>query len=257
MMKMTGVAIFFTVVLAAPILCAQQPERDMLGHDISARRGAEVFAKTCTGFCHGENGTEGSGAPRLAGRGLDAGYIEKAVTFGVPGTQMPAWGQKMPQEDTLAVIAYVKDLNGLTKTSAASAQSLSAEAMRGRDLFFDTTGELKSCSNCHQVNGKGIPITPSIASVPADVSALRGLATPHVETATLGSETFPALVVAQQHDLTKLYDLTSVPPVLRISSSAAVKISGPGNWRHTSALGSYSDADLESILSYLRSAISH
>ncbi len=252
-----GISIFVSMLLALPVLSAQQPERDMLGHDISARRGAEVFAKSCTGFCHGENGAAGNGAPRLAGRGLDAAYIEKVITFGIPGTQMPAWGQKMPQEDTLAVIAYVKSLNGLTaRISARPEQALSAEATRGRDLFFDTSGELKGCSNCHQVNGKGVPVTP-ITSVPADVTALRNLSTPRVQTANIAGETFPALVVTQQRDLTKFYDLTSVPPVLRTSPTAAVKIAGGANWRHDSVLGNYSDADLEAILSYLSTAVSH
>lgn len=254
-MKQPGTIVVIVLILAVATLSAQQPERDMLGHDISARRGADVFAKTCTGFCHGENGTEGNGAPRLAGRGLDAAYIEKVITFGIPGTQMPAWGQKMPQEDTLAVIAYVKSLNGLApQTPGATGQPLSPEATRGRNLFFDTTGELKGCSNCHRVEAKGVPVAPPIASVPSDAAALRNLTTPQVQNASLGGEAFPALVVTQQRDSMKLYDLTSVPPVLRITSPAAVKISGPSNWRHTLVLGGYSDAELESILAFLRSA---
>ena len=50
------------------------------------KRGAAVFAETCTGYCHGANGSAGSSAPALAGRGLDAGYILKVVSYGVEKT---------------------------------------------------------------------------------------------------------------------------------------------------------------------------
>ena len=217
------------------------------------KRGAEVFASTCAGYCHGDNGAVGTSAPRLAGRGLDPQYIERVVMYGVAGTLMPGWGQKLPVPDVSAVITYVKSLNGVSAlSSTAPPPSLSPEAQRGRDLFYDAAGELKTCSNCHRVNDKGLAVVSQIVNVPADVPGLSSLITSHVSTATVNGETFPALIVTQSRDGTKLYDLTKVPPVLRsFPSSVAVKISDGSSWRHSSVLGTYSDDDLRSILEFL------
>ena len=53
----------------------------------------------------------------------------------------------------------------------------------------------------------------------------------------------------------KLYDLTSKPPVLRTFAAAEVKVGGASNWSHNSAMAAYSDAELESVLAFLRVAV--
>jgi len=217
------------------------------------KRGGAVFAETCTGYCHGADGAAGSSAPALAGRGLDADYILKVVSYGVEKTAMPAWGQRLPTNDLNAVVAYVESLNGLTESAnVVPLRDLTPEAEHGRDLFFDADGELKKCSNCHQVNGKGLSVTPQIGTVPADATALRNLATPRVSTATVDGKAFPAVVVTKVRDEMKLYDLTTFPPVLLTLAPSAVKLSDTSSWQHSSVLGTYTDKDLESILAFLR-----
>jgi mono/diheme cytochrome c family protein len=212
-----------------------------------------VFAASCTGYCHGANGSAGSGAPALAARGFDADYIEKVVMYGVPGTAMIEWGQRIPKPDSAAVIAYVESLNGLTQAAnATSLRDVSPEAYPGRDLFFDSDGALTGCSVCHQVSGKGIPVAPPITNVPTNVQALRNLATPRVSTATVDGRTFQAIVVTQVRGETKLYDLTVIPPVLLTLTPTAVKLSEHGPWQHSTALGTFTDEDLASILTFLR-----
>ena len=104
------------------------------------KRGAAVFAANCTGYCHGENGTAGSGAPALANRGFDGEYIFKTVMYGVPGTAMVGWGQRIPKDDSAAVIAYVKSLNGIVAAVGKPAPPpvLTPAGEHGRDLFFDS-----------------------------------------------------------------------------------------------------------------------
>lgn len=216
-------------------------------------RGAVVFAGSCTGYCHGANGSAGSGAPAVAGRGLDADYIAKVVTFGIPGTVMAGWGQRIPNPDLAAVIAYVESVNGLLQpTNAVHLGDLTLEAQHGSSLFYDSDGCLSGCSNCHQMNGKGIPVAAPISNIPADAAALRELTTPRVSTATVGGRRFPALVVTQVRGETKLYDLTMVPPVLLTLSPAEVKLANGSPWRHSVTLGSLADKDLEPILEFLR-----
>jgi len=129
---------------------------------------------------------------------------------------MSAWGQRLISLDLVSVIGYVKSLNGIVlPLDAGSVRVFSGDAARGRDLFLDVTRELRSCTNCHAVGGKGVNIAPPLKNIPSGTSAFQSMATPQVKTATVNNETFPAIVAMQLHDETKLFDLTTVLPVLR------------------------------------------
>jgi mono/diheme cytochrome c family protein len=246
-------ATLFAPLFVATIVRAQGME------DLTAR-GEKVFQETCsTGYCHGAKGTAG-GAPRLVGRGFDQAFITATVTRGVPGTAMRAFGTSLERRDLTAVIAYVASLNGIAGPGANTprerpASALSLEAARGRDLFFDATRSFARCSTCHEVAGMGIPVATPVASIPADVAALRGLATPEVHTAVIDGDSMPVLVVSEGIRRTIVYDLTSAPPVLRTEDPARVKISAGSSWKHSALMGSYSDAELSAILAYLKAAI--
>jgi cytochrome c2 len=238
-------ALFFALLLAPVALRAQNADQNL-------RHGEEVFAQTCTqSYCHGANGAAG-GAPKLAGRGLTGDYIEKVVTYGITGTPMPAWGQRLPLNEVRAVIMYVQSLNGIAPSlRSGPPPALTGEAASGRELFFDPQHSLR-CSFCHRVNDRGQAVTPAIASVPADAGALRNLATPQISTARAGAETFPALLSSKIPGESKVYDLTKFPPVLRTFTPAAVDLKDGNAWSHSSVLGNYSDGELNSILAFLR-----
>ena len=61
-----------------------------------------------------------------------------------------------------------------------------------------------------------------------------------------------ALVASQIPNETKVYDLTKFPPVLRTFTPSGVTLKDGSTWNHASVLGDYSDAELESILTFLR-----
>ncbi len=239
-----------TLVCLLPALaCAQ----DAIG------RGADIFSKSCaTGYCHGPKGGSGSTAPRLAARGFTEDYISQTIARGIPGTAMPAFGDVLPRAQLFAVIAYVDSLNGITPRNPAPEaepeKKLPPEAAQGRELFFDSLRGFGRCSTCHQVDGFGIPVASPIAKIPADAAALRQLAIPEIHTATAAGETFPALIVSQRKNQTKLYDLTSPPPVLRTFAPGVVTLKTGSDWRHASVLSTYSDSELQSILAFLRAA---
>jgi mono/diheme cytochrome c family protein len=226
--------------------------------------GEKVFAQSCaTGYCHGAKGAP-AGAPRLAGRGFDQTYITSTVTRGLPGTAMSAFGTTLSRADLNAVIVYVASLNGIATPSVAlgptpgpsgSTGRLSAESERGRALFFDAVRGFARCSTCHEVNGIGIPVTTPIAKIPADAAALRALATPDICTATVDGEAMPALIVSQGKTRALFYDLTSIPPVLRTVDPGTLKVAEDSSWRHSAVIGAYNDAELTSILGFLREAI--
>jgi mono/diheme cytochrome c family protein len=202
----------------------------------------------------------------LAGRGFDQSYITNTIMRGLPGTAMPAFGATLSRADLGAVIAYVANLNGIANPSINLGPGgpgasglvepvLSPEAERGRALFFDAVRGFARCSTCHEVNGIGIPVTTPIAKIPVDAAALRALATPDVRTATVDGEAMPALIVSQGKTRALFYDLTSVPPVLRTVNPDTLKVTEGSSWRHATAIGAYNDAELGSILVFLREVI--
>jgi mono/diheme cytochrome c family protein len=230
------------------------------------KQGETVFNKTCaTGYCHALRGGMGGGAPRLAARGFDEQYINSVTARGVSGTSMPGFAGTLGRPDLTAVVAYVATLNGIANPNLTFGRgggfggprepALPAEAERGRALFQDPVRSFGRCATCHEVRGIGIAVATPIAKVPADAQALRALETPQVSTVTAAGETMPVLVLSKTVRSVIFYDLTSPPPVLRTSDPATVKIAEGTSWRHAVATSSYSDADLESILIYLRAAV--
>lgn len=219
--------------------------------------GMDVFNKSCaTGYCHGVKGAPG-GAPRLVARGFDDAYISQTVRLGIPGTGMPAFGATLDRGDLLAVIAYVDSLNGVTPppnpfAARAETRKLAPEAQRGRQLFADQVRAFERCSTCHQADGIGIEVALPFSSVPESVAALRQIATPQIETATAESDSFPALVLNRSGAETKLYDLKTVPPVLRTFPKGSVSFRDGSTWRHEAMLASYNDQELDAILVFLR-----
>jgi mono/diheme cytochrome c family protein len=224
-------------------------------------RGAEIYNKTCaTGYCHGLKGAQ-SGAPRLASRGFDEAYIAQVVRAGISGSAMPVFGSVLPFPDLQAVVAYVASLNGVTPAPVQPAprgpasRNLTPEAARGRSLFFAATLGFSRCSTCHQLDGLGIAVADPLARVPDSPAVLRGLATTKVSTATAAGESFPAIVVSKGGSQTKLFDLSTLPPVLRTFPAAEISTKEGSDWRHSSAIASYSDDDLTAILVYLHSVV--
>jgi mono/diheme cytochrome c family protein len=223
-------------------------------------RGADLFNQTCaSAYCHGPRGAGGS-APRLTSRGFSEDYIAQTVRFGITGTAMPAFGTTMPRGDVAAIIAYVGSLNGITPSRNPTAEAepekkLPPDVERGRALFFDAVRGFGRCATCHEVDGRGIPIALPIAKVPGNAAELRGLASPQVQTASAGGETYPALVVSKGSKQVKLYDLTTPPPVLRTLAPASVTLKEGSEWRHASVVKAYSDSDLQSILVFLQAVV--
>lgn len=78
--------------------------------------GAELFVDNCAS-CHMEDGTgdREQGAPNLADSlwlyGGDTESLTKTVTYSRYGV-MPAWGQRLSEEDVRAVAVYVHSLGG-------------------------------------------------------------------------------------------------------------------------------------------------
>jgi mono/diheme cytochrome c family protein len=240
------------LVWLMPVIAMAQPSPQT--------RGLDIYNQTCaTGYCHGVKGTP-AGAPRLAARGFDDAYVSQTVRAGIPGTGMPGFGATLERADLLAVVAYVDSLNGVTPppnpfAARPETRRLPPDAQRGRQLFADQVRGFERCSMCHQADGIGIAVTLPFTAVPENVAALRQVATPQIETAMVDGDSFPALVLNKNGSQTKLYDLKTMPPVLRTFPKGTVTFKSGSGWQHERMLASYNDPELEAILVFLRGAV--
>jgi putative heme-binding domain-containing protein len=151
--------------------------------------GAKLFAPTCgNAYCHGTGGA-GGGAPRIRGRGLDAAYLFKTISNGIPGTAMMGYKSDLTEEQIWKVVAFImSDLNRGAEAKAVqsvaappaksapaasgsvkpaepiAASPLVGSAQAGRNLFFDSAQQ-KSCGACHSFQGEGAAIGPDLSKI--------------------------------------------------------------------------------------------
>jgi mono/diheme cytochrome c family protein len=234
-------------------------------------RGEQIFAQSCSvGYCHGVAGAAGRG-PRLRGRSFAKDYLYNVTRDGIPSSAMPAWKERLKDDDIRAVVEYVASLATSTDPAppanpmppgigpaAMPAFKGPAASARGHELFSDPARS--NCGVCHAVSGRGIAIGPDLtASKPSEMlSEIGATHSRHVVTAKLkNGEEFPALLVERSAQEVRLYDLTLVPPVMRTLLSAEVVSLAPNSsWRHSDFVKDFSRPELEEIVVYLRWAAS-
>jgi len=237
----------------------------LLAQTAPVARGERIFAQSCSvGYCHGVAGAAGRG-PRLRGRSFAKDYLYSVVRDGLPSSAMPAWKDRLEDDDIRAVVDYVANLataadvappaNPMPPGVGPASQPVfngPPQAARGRALFSDPVRE--NCAVCHAVAGRGIAIGPDLTAGSALLNRIHSTESRHVLTASLQSgERFPALLVSQTGDEVRLYDLTSIPPVLRtFARSQVVSLVQNPAWRHEDVSKNYSGAELEDIVAYLR-----
>jgi mono/diheme cytochrome c family protein len=225
-------------------------------------RGEKIFATSCAvGYCHGQGGAANRG-PRLKGRGFSREYLEKVVRNGIPNTGMPGFADRLKRDELEAVIAYVVSISSASEgpSSATSGEtprpiaatpadsnappeivppSVPEEHRRGRDLFFDALRGIR-CGSCHQVVGHGVNVADMRSGI--------------VVQATAGADQFPAVMVEETPAVTRLYDVTSAPPVLRTFRKDEVKIdSKPVDFarRHAAFTSGYSSSEMDAIRGFV------
>jgi cytochrome c553 len=223
----------------------------MFAQDARVARGERVFSTSCSvPYCHGPNGTAGR-APKLAGHGFTAQELTNTVSNGIPNKGMPAFAKQLSSDDLGNVIAYVASLRGSTSTSQTAATVAAPAPSPGKALFFDAT-RMGGCSKCHEMEKRGSPVASTIRRIPAD---LRAIDSDAVTVLAAGESPFPAIVFEQTEKRVRVFDLSSQIPVLRTFAPAAVKLTAGSTWKHQDAIGTYNDADLREIATYLRSII--
>jgi cytochrome c oxidase cbb3-type subunit 2/cytochrome c oxidase cbb3-type subunit I/II len=116
-----------------------------------ARRGAEVFARNCTG-CHGKEGRgDGPAWVALLPRPRDlttARFSDEALSEvlwkGVRGSSMHGW-HDLPSNDLRGLVAFVRSLGDSGEATALAG----SEKEQAQGLFT------KNCAACHGASGEG------------------------------------------------------------------------------------------------------
>jgi putative heme-binding domain-containing protein len=214
--------------------------------------GQALFAQNCSvGYCHGVAGRSGRG-PRLRGREWDKNYLYKVTLEGIPNSSMPAWKNRLSETEIASIVAYVLSLSRLTSDSedvsntsqaqpipssvpsvparsAAPSGNIKAGLLgdpeKGKALFFDSANDL-NCGTCHKIAGAGSEVGPDLSKAARKPS--RELFTDIVlPEATLSSdkrllrittktgEQIQAIQIEESASHLKVYDIQSLPPVLR------------------------------------------
>lgn len=129
-------------------LCAQTPD---------LAKGRALFVANCA-FCHGVKG-EGGRGPSLSSaestHGRSLADLERVISAGVPGSQMPGFGHMEPGERT-PLVAFVASLS--SRTSATEKATGSGAA--GRAVY-----ERLRCGSCHRIGGEGSVYGPDLTRV--------------------------------------------------------------------------------------------
>ena len=234
-------------------------------------RGEQIFAQNCSvGYCHGVAGAAGRG-PRLRGRSFAKDYLYNVTRDGIPSSAMPAWKDRLKDDDIRAVVEYVANLATSTDPAlpanpmppgigpaAMPGFKGPTSAARGHELFSDPART--NCGVCHAVGGRGIAIGPDLTEGKSSemLGEIGAMHSRHVLTAKLkNGEEFPALLAKQNVQEIRLYDLTLAPPVMRTLLRAdVVSLGQDSTWRHNDFVKDYSRPELEEIVVYLRWAAS-
>jgi len=266
--------------------------QDRLKDDAFIKEGAAIFVPSCSStYCHGSAGMGGS-APRLRGRDLEAAYIFKTVSGGVPGTPMVSFKSELTEEQRWKVVAFImspvgpttgagtsvskvgsgagsspaaRDANG---ESASASGSTSADAGTGRDLFYDLANQ-HSCHGCHAVSGVGSKVGPDLASMASHSSAdlIAAILKPHTvsdpkySTITLtlsDGDKIVGIKKTETADAMRVYDVTVSPPVLRtVRRSEIIRTETSQQSVMPSNYGSiYTEKQLADIVAFIKSAAS-
>jgi putative heme-binding domain-containing protein len=254
---------------AAPAVSAAPAAQDMM-------QGGNVFAITCSSsFCHGETGAGGRG-PSLRNRNFTPDFVRNTVTNGRSGTPMPSFKDSLSPREIDMVVNYVMSLSPNNQNAGAGSPAplpasapppapLSAQAEAGRKIFFDAN-RAAGCALCHSFKEEGGPIGPDLAGAakrtPRDLyqSILKPVvpnADYPVATVAAGGTTVTGIVKQKTDKIVQLYDLSSVPPVLRSFYPAdGMKVGDAATTApvYSHDLSGYSKDELASLIAFLKSA---
>ena len=230
--------------------------------------GTNLFTTSCSSsYCHGAGGAGGRG-PALRNRDLPPDLVRDTILSGRPGTPMPSFKGTFQPKELDALVAFVESLSpDRTRGTAFDPSTVhpptSKQALAGSDLFFDEA-RAAPCSACHSYGGGGGPVGPDLAAISGETpkeiyqALLHPGASnpdyPAVGVTMRNGDKYTGVQRADRRDAIQLYDLASVPPVLRTLRKADIAkiepLAAPA-YRHD--VSGFSEQELLELVSFLKS----
>jgi len=126
-------------------------------------QGKVLYDQHCTA-CHGANAGAGERAPAIVstatsmrGQRSDA-QLMAIVKNGIPGSAMPAWGNRLSDGDIASIGAFIHALRG-----NALDNPLPGDVAHGEAVFWGKGG----CGSCHAISGRGNVVGPDLTNIAA------------------------------------------------------------------------------------------
>lgn len=135
----------------------QPPARNPFAGDAQAiELGRVQFRMSCAG-CHGLHATGGRNGPDLTRGTFAAGDTDAdlfhVISNGVPGSEMPAFGGRMEDEQRWRLVSYVRSL------TPHDSAPVPGDPAPGEKLFW----EKGNCGQCHRVGSRGSGLGPNLS----------------------------------------------------------------------------------------------
>jgi mono/diheme cytochrome c family protein len=143
-----------------PEAIPQPPAQPIIVTEQLLATGQTLYAQTCA-RCHGTDGQGTRRAPALNVQSFfdkvttDQAMIQ-IVTSGVPGTAMPAWGDRLSVSEIEAIVAYVRSWE-------ATAPAVATPQTTGGGPPWQRNGAVTQPQAPTQTGAVGAPIAPSAA----------------------------------------------------------------------------------------------
>jgi putative heme-binding domain-containing protein len=145
------------LVCLAAMLCYGQNANPLANDPQAAETGRWTFRILCAP-CHGIHADGGRG-PDLTRGTYSVGDQDKdlysAIARGIPGSEMPGYGDRMDADGIWRLVSYVRSV------ARHDTETVQGDATAGEKLFWGKGG----CGQCHRVGGDGSGIGPDLTRV--------------------------------------------------------------------------------------------
>ena len=145
------------VAFTLSILCHAQEVNPHANDPQAAESGRWTFRILC-GSCHGIH-AEGGRGPDLTRGVYSAGDQDKdlfnVIARGVPGSEMPPYGERLDADATWRLVAYIRS------AAKHETESVDGNAEAGEKVFWGKG----ACGQCHRVSAKGSGIGPDLTRI--------------------------------------------------------------------------------------------
>jgi putative heme-binding domain-containing protein len=146
-----------TAVLIIAAACRAQGTNPLAGDPQAAETGRWTFRILCAP-CHGIH-AEGGRGPDLTRGTHSVGDLDQdlysAIARGIPGSEMPAYGERLDSDGVWRLVSYVRSV------ARHDTETIQGDATEGEKEFWGKG----ACGECHRVGGKGSGIGPDLTRV--------------------------------------------------------------------------------------------